>query len=49
MKYREVESISPQADVSAANVTARFVGGRQDRLHIQKALMAYPPLGRLNS
>jgi hypothetical protein len=42
----EGQAISSQANVSAANVKARSAGRRQNRLHLQKALMEYLLLGR---
>jgi len=43
-----VEPISSQANVSIANVKARSAGRRQNRLHVQKALMEYLLLGKIN-
>jgi hypothetical protein len=40
------QAISLEAHVSAANVKARRAGRKQNRLHVQKALMEYLPLGR---
>lgn len=44
MKARQ--AISLEAHVSEANVKARSAGRRQNRLHVQKALMEYLLLGR---
>jgi hypothetical protein len=40
------QAIRLRANVSAANVKARSAGRRQNRLHVQKALMEYLLLGR---
>ena len=41
-------AVSLQADVSEANVKARSAGRRQNRLHVQKALMEFLLLGRVS-
>ena len=41
--------ISVEANMSVANVKPRSGGGSQNRLHVQKALMEYLLLGKINN
>ena len=40
------QAVSLEANASVANVKARSAGRRQNRLHVQKALMEYLLLGQ---
>jgi hypothetical protein len=48
MKYgAQMQPVSAGANVSAANVKPPSGGGSQNRLHVQKALMEYLLLGKV--
>jgi len=44
----QMQSVSATANMSAANVKPRSGGESQNRLHVQKALMEYLLLGKVN-
>jgi len=43
-----MQPVSANANMSTANVKPRSGGGSQNRLHVQKALMEYLLLGKLD-
>ncbi|MBK9161986.1 MAG: hypothetical protein IPM27_10585 [Nitrosomonadales bacterium] len=42
-----VQAVSVNANMSMANVKPQSGGGNQNRLHVQKALMEYLLLGKI--
>ena len=44
-----MQPVSAQANMNGVNVKPRSGGRRQNRLHVQKALMEYLLLGKVNS
>jgi len=45
--HTQMQPVSADANIRAANVKPRSGGGSQNRLHVQKALMEYLLLGKL--
>ena len=44
-----MQAVSANANMSVANAKPRSGGGNQNRLHVQKALMEYLLLGKIDN